>query len=114
MAPLVLAIVIVFTIVAAAFHAIGYRVPGCWLLVLSAASLCIGIIRDLCLGVRQIGQAAIDDDHNHLMFCLVLLVLSLLATLRTNWLWFFWIVLTLNTMVCAVLLYIVFFWKVFS
>ena len=88
--------------------------PACWLLALSPASLCIGIIRDLCLGVRQIGQAAIKDDHNHLVFCLVLLALSLLAVLRTNWQWLFWIAWTLNAMVCAVLLYMVLFWKVFS
>ena len=113
LASLVLTIVIAL-VAAAAFHATGHRVPSCWLLVFSAASLCVGILRDFSLGVRQIGHAAIQNDRNQLAFCLVLLVLSLLAALRLSWPWLFWIAWTLNALVCAVLLYMVLFWKVFS
>jgi hypothetical protein len=114
LASLVLTIVIALAAAAAAFHATGHRFPGCWLLVFSPASLCVGILRDLSLGVRQIGQAAIQNDRNQLAFCLVLLVLSLLAALRLSWPWLFWIAWALNALVCAVLLYMVLFWKVFS
>jgi hypothetical protein len=114
LASLVLTVVIALVIAAAAFHAAGHRVPGCWLLALSPASLCVGIVGDLSRGVSQIGRAAIENDRSQLAFCLFLLVLSLLAALRPNWPWLFWIAWTLNALVSAVLLYMVLFWKVFS
>jgi hypothetical protein len=114
MAFLVLTVVIVLVFASAALHARGRRVPGCWVLVLSPASLCASIVADLSRGVGRAGRAAIESDRNQLAFCLVLLVLSLLAILRPSWPWLFWIAWTLNAMVCAVLLYMVFSWKVFS
>jgi hypothetical protein len=111
---LALTVVIAAVIAAAAFYATGHRLSGLWLLVLSPACLCVVILQDLSRGVRQIGQAAIESDHNQLKFCLALLALSLLAALRPSWPWLFWIAWTLNVLVCALLLYMVFFWKVFS
>lgn len=111
---LVLAVAIALGIAAAAFYATGKPVPAYWLLALSPASLCGAILRDLSRGVRQIGQAAIEDGRSHLTFCLVVLVLSLLPALRPEWPWLFWIAWTLNALVWGVLLYLLLFWKVFS
>ena len=114
MASLLLLVVIALVTAAAAFHATGHRAPGCWLLALSPASLCAGFLLDLSRGVRQIGQAALENDRNQLAFCLVLLAACLLAALRPRWPWLFWIAWAVNALICAVLFYMVFFWKVFG
>ena len=114
MLTLVLTVVITLVIAAAACYANGNRVPGGWLLVLSPASLCLGILLELSRGARQIGQAALDNDRNQLAFCIVLFALCLFAALHPSWPWLFWVAWTLNALVCAVLLYMVLFWRVFG
>jgi len=86
---------------------------GCWLLPISSALLCVGVLLDLSRGVQQIGQGAIESDQKQLAFCLALLALSVLAAFLPKRPWLFWIAWTANAFVCAVPVYMVFFWKVF-
>ena len=59
--------------------------PAAETLVLSPASLCLGILLELSRGARQIGQAALDSDRNQLAFCIVLFALCLFAALHPSW-----------------------------
>jgi hypothetical protein len=106
--------VIVLILAAAALHAAGKRIAGCWLLVLLPASLCGWILHDLSLGAKRLGEAAVEGDRHALAFLLFWLSLSLIAALRPSWRWLFWIAWTLDAFVCGILIYMVFFWKVFG
>jgi hypothetical protein len=96
------AFAVVLVIAAAAFYATGKRRLGCWLQVLFPA-----ILYGWVLGDRYIATEA-------KALCLSVLGLSLLAALRPRWPWLFWAAWLLNAFVCYILLYAIFFWKVFS
>jgi uncharacterized transporter YbjL len=105
--------IVVLVIVAAVLHAAGKRRMGCWMLVLVSVTCCVGILQNLSLGVRRLGQGTIDNDHNQLAFCLFLLAVGLLAAFRPRLHWLFWVAWLLNAFICSILLYMIFFWKVF-
>ena len=54
------------------------------------------------------------SDQKQLAVALVMLAISIFAALRAQWRWLFWIEWFLNGIVCGMLIYLVFFWKVFS
>src|SRR5208337_4453540 len=107
MATLTVPAVTILVIIAAILHTTGKRVFGCWLLALFPASTCIAILYDLSRGSARIGLGAFESDQKQLLFCLVLLALSLFAALRPKWPWLFWIAWIPAAFVCAGLVYLV-------
>jgi hypothetical protein len=108
------AVTVVLVIASAAVHATGRRGFSCWLLVLVPVAFCGGILHDLSQGVGRLGQGAIDSDRDQLGFCLLVLAFSFLAALFPRRPLLFWTAWLFNAFVCCILLYAIFFWKVFS
>ena len=92
----------------------GERIWSGWLLAICPLIMCGAILLDFSHGGGRLGQAAIEDDRKRLEYCLGLLVLSVVAAMRPNWSWLFWFVWILQTLIAAILVYIVLFWKVFQ
>lgn len=101
-------------ILAAAFEFTKMRKVSGWLLVPFPAFLCAAALADLSRGEEKIGAAVFESDLKQLVFVVFLLLLCLLAALRPHWRWLFWTGWAVSAMICGVLLYLVFFWKVFS
>ena len=114
MASLVVPFVIALLIAIAVMHATGRRAFACWLLVIFPAALCGACLVDLARGPAQLGEAAFKSDQKQLLYCLALLAMNLLAALRAKSSWLFWVSWLLDAAVCGILVYLVFFWKVFS
>ena len=114
MATVIVPLLIVLLIAAVVLHLMGKRSLGCWLVVLFPASLCAVALLDHAKGPVQLGLASYQSDQKQLAYCLAILALSLLAALRPKWWWLFWVSWTLNAIVCGMLVYLAFFWKVFS
>jgi hypothetical protein len=113
--PSLIVPVAAFVLLAAAIlQGMRKRVLACWLLAPFPALMCIGILRDLARGPGQLGQGAFASDQKQLALCAVLLGMSLLPALRPVRWWLFWVAWLLNAAVMGVLIYLVFFWKVFS
>ena len=87
---------------------------SCWLLALLPGCLCLAALADLSRGVRNLGQASFDSDVKTLVFSLSLLAVGILAGILSRWRWLFWIVWISNAFVCGILIYLTFFWHVFS
>jgi len=107
-------VVVGLLIAAAALQLTGRRRLSCWLLALFPASLCVGCMVDLAHGAAQMGAGAYQSDLKQLIPCLVLLAIGVFAALRTQWRWLFWLAWVLNAFICGILVYLAFFWKVFS
>jgi hypothetical protein len=105
---------IALLITTAILNLIGKRVLSCWLLALFPAAICAGTLIDLSLGVRYLGQASFDTDVRTIPSALALLAVTVLAALRSRWRWLFWIAWLANALICGVVVYLAFFWKVFS
>jgi len=99
---------------AAILHLMGKRRLSCWLLVPLPAIGCGMAILELSHGAQRIGESSFETDLMQLAYLSVLLVLSLIAALRSNWRWLFRVAWMSNATVCAVFVYLAFFWKVFS
>ena len=87
---------------------------ACWLMVVFPSFLCLAYLRDLAQGPRALGLGAFKSDQKQLAVALFMLAVSIFAALRAQWRWLFWIEWFLNGIVCGMLIYLVFFWKVFS
>jgi hypothetical protein len=114
MGALLTLIVLVLLLAAAAFHLRGRRRLSCWLLAAFPAFACIAYLRDLALGSARIGLAAYRSDRKQFGAALAMLAVSALAALRPQWRWLFWLEWLFSALACGVLIYLVFFWKVFS
>lgn len=90
------------------------RRVGCWLLVMLPAALCAGLLKDLAKGAAGLGEASYQSDLKTLLPLIGFLVITLFAALRPRWGWVFWIGWILSALVCAVVVYLTYFWKVFS
>ncbi len=90
------------------------RQLGCWLLVAFPALLCAVALVDMARGPAALGQVAFESDTKQLMCCAALLGLTLLAAWRARWKWMFWVAWMMNALICGILVYLVFFWKVFG
>jgi len=99
---------------AAALQLRGKRKLSSWLLVVFPGFLCLAYLRDLAKGPHILGASAFQSDQKQLVVALIMLAVSIFATFRTQWRWLFWMEWFLNGMVCGMLVYLVFFWKVFS
>jgi hypothetical protein len=114
MASLMVLISIVLLVASAAFQLAGKRRLACRLQVLFPAFLCVADLLDLTGGVRVLGTAGVESDEKQLVYYLVLLALSIIAAIRIQWRWLYWSAWVFNALVCALLVYLAFFWKVFS
>ena len=114
MASLVVFAVLAFLVAIAVLHFMGMRTIACWLLVILPVVLCAQGLLDISHGVANLGEAAFRGDQKNLTFSFGLLALSLLAAFRLRSPWLFWIAWTFNIAVCGILIYLIFFWKVFS
>ena len=101
-------------LIAAALQLRSQRRVSCWLLAVFPAFACIGYLRDLAQGVQRIGLAAYRNDQKQFGAAFVFLAFSVVAALRPQWRWLFWLEWIFNAIACGVLVYLVFFWKVFS
>ena len=113
MASLITVVAVALVIAAAALWFKRRRVSSC-LLMTFPATLCIMALVDLSGGAARIGQAAFESDLKQLAYVFCLLLLCLLAALRPSWGWLFWAAWAFSALVCGVLVYLAFFWKVFS
>jgi hypothetical protein len=107
-------VVVGLLVATAALQLTGRPRLSCWLLALFPACLCAGCLVDLVHGAAQIGASAYRSDRKQLISCLIFLAISLFAALRSQWRWLFWLAWVLNALICGILVYLAFFWKVFS
>ena len=87
---------------------------ACWLLVLFPAALSLGLFLDLAHGATKLGRASYSSDLRTLPHLLGFLVITLLAAFRPKWGWLFWIAWLFSAFVSAVVVFLTYFWKVFS
>ena len=90
------------------------RALGCWLLVLFPSALCTGLLFDLAQGSTRLGRAAFNTDLRTLLYLVGFLALTLLAALRPNWRWLFWIAWMVGAALCTIAVFLTYFWRVFS
>ncbi|HEX4283751.1 MAG TPA: hypothetical protein VHZ28_01580 [Terracidiphilus sp.] len=114
MGALLAVFVVVLLLAAAALHLRGLWRVACWLLAVFPGFACVAYLHDLAQGPARIGLAAYQGDRKQLGAAFLLLVFSVVVALRPQWRWLFWIEWAFNAIACGVLIYLVFFWKVFS
>lgn len=90
------------------------RKLGCWLLVILPAALCAALLRDLARGAQKLGEASYHSDLRTFLPLIGLLAITLFGALRPKWGWVFWIAWLLNALVCTLVVFLTYFWKVFS
>jgi hypothetical protein len=106
-------IVVALLLSAAGLQIAGKRRLSCWLLVIFPGFLCLAYARDLAQGPARLGMGAYQSDQKQLLVALGMLAFSILAAFGSRWRWLFWLEWFLNGIVCGMLIYLVFFWKVF-
>ncbi len=114
MTSLLVVVVAALLLVAAGLHIAKNRALPCWLLVPFPLIGCAAALVEISRGPNGIGEAAFKSDQKQLGYLAVLLLVSLLAALRPQWAWLFWLAWAFNALVCGILVYVAFFWKVFS
>ena len=90
------------------------RKLGCWLMAIFPAGLCAAFLKELVKGTTKIGEATYHSELMVLLPLLVFLIITIVAALRPRWGWLFWIGWVLNAFVCALIVFLTYFWKVFS
>lgn len=105
---------ILLLVVCAVLFFTSLRKLGCWLMVVFPAALCAALLKDLTKGARKMGEASYHSDLMVLLPLFALLVITVLAALRPRWGWVFWIAWILNALVCALIVFLTYFWKIFS
>lgn len=113
MAHVLVAIAVVLVVAAAVLEFTSKRRLSGWLLVPLPALMCGGGLLDFSRGAEKIGRAAFESDLKQLAY-LFFLLLSVFAALRPNARWLFWTAWALSALVCGALVYLAFFWHVFS
>ena len=105
---------IALVLASAVLHFTHLRKAACWLLVLLPAALCIGLATDLAKGAQKLGQASYQSDLKTLLPLVGFLAITVFAALRPKWGWVFWIAWLFSAVICAVVVFLTYFWKVFS
>jgi hypothetical protein len=90
------------------------RALSSWLLVMFPAAFCFALLFDISHGVAKLGLASYHSDLRALPYVLAFLAVTLLGALRPNWRWLFWLIWLFSALLCGVIVYLTFFWKVFS
>jgi hypothetical protein len=114
MGALLVILVVALLLLAAGLQLGAQRRWSCWLLSIFPAFACIAYIHDLVQGSRRIGPAAYQSDRRQLIYALAFLAFSIFTAWRSQWRWLFWIEWIFHAIACGVLVYLVFFWKVFN
>jgi hypothetical protein len=114
MGALLTSVAIALLFAAAVMQLAGRRRIGCWLLVVFPGFLCLAYVRDLVMGPQRIGMAVYGSDQKQVFVALGMVAVSVFAAFRSQWRWLFWLEWFLNAVVCGMLIYLVFFWKVFQ
>ncbi len=114
MGALLAIFVVMILLVAAGLQLAARRRSACWLLAVFPAFACLAYLRDLSLGPQRTGLAAYQSDQKQLGAAFLLFAISVFAALRPQWRWLFWIEWIFNAIACGILVYLAFFWKVFS
>jgi hypothetical protein len=107
-------IVIALLLAAAALQLTGRPRFSCWLLVIFPGFLCFAYLRELHQGPQRLGLSAYLSDQKQFGVALCMLAFSIFVAFRTSWRWLFWLEWILNGIACGMLVYLVFFWRVFS
>jgi hypothetical protein len=105
---------IVLLVVCAVLQFTRKRALGCRLLVLFPTAIAVALLVDMSHGVQNLGEASYESDLKGLLPSLGFLVVTVLAALRPNWRWLFWIAWLLCALLCSIAVYLQYFWKVFS
>jgi len=105
---------VVLVLASAVLHFTRLRTLACWLLALLPALLCVGLLMDLAKGAQKLGQASYQSDLKTLLPLTGFLALAVFAAVKPKWGWIFWIAWVLGSLVCAVVVFLTYFWKVFS
>lgn len=114
MAVLFCWLAIVLVIGTGILHFTRMRKLACQLLVLLPVSLCIGLLLDLAKGRQKLGEGGYHSDLQTLFPLIGFLAVAVFSALHPKWGWAFWIAWTLSFIVCAVIVFLTYFWKVFS
>ena len=115
MAFLIAGLALATIIMAVVYQLLGKLRASCWLLLVFPVVLSIVALFSY---LNNAGRASpgtdLRSDQSMAIFCLSLLVLSVLAKLRPRWRWLFWLAWLPNAIACGTLVYLVLFWHVFS
>ena len=85
-----------------------------WPLTFLPGSACFRYVAELSRGGTALSLVPSASNQSQLLISLASLGLSVLSAVQWGWRWLFWTVWICNGLVCAVIVYLVFFWKVFS
>lgn len=85
-----------------------------WLLTALPAAASLASIEDLLRGAAAVGEGAFESAEKQLGFFLLLLFVTVLAAFRQQTRWLFWAAWLMNAAVCAIVVYLALFWKVFA
>ena len=105
---------VVLVLGSAILHFTRLRTLACWLLALLPACLCVGLLIDLAKGAQKLGQASYQSDLKTLLPIIGFLAVAVFAAAKPRWGWLFWITWVLGALICAVVVFLTYFWKVFS
>lgn len=105
---------VILVLACAVLHFTRRRNLACWLLFIFPAALCLGLFLDLSHGAAKLGEASYRSDLRTLPYLLAFLLISLLTALRPKWGWLFWITWVFSAVICAIVVFLTYFWKVFS
>jgi len=114
LAFLIACLALVTMIMAVVYQFLGRLRASCWLLLVFPVVLSIVALLSYSNGIGKEAGTDLRSDQNMAIFCISLLALSALAVLRPRWRWLFWLAWLPNAIACGTLVYLVFFWHVFS
>lgn len=105
---------VVLVLGSAVLHFTRQRTVACWLLALLPASLCVGLLMDLAKGAQKLGQGGYQSDLKTLLPIIGFLALAIFAAIKPKWGWLFWIAWVFGALTGAVVVFLTYFWKIFS
>ena len=105
---------VILVFACAVLHITRRKKLACWLLAVFPAALCLGLAFDLAHGAAKLGQAGYSSDVSTLPYLLAFLVITLVAAFRQQSRWIFWIAWVFSAFISAVVVFLTYFWKVFS
>lgn len=91
----------------------GRAIAG-WLLTFLPASFVFLSVAEILKGKASLGRGTFETDERQLWFSLATLAVCVLSAVKWRWRWSFWAIWICTGLVCAVIVYLTFFWKVFS
>lgn len=111
----VLLLIWILVLVAAPILRVAHRPASAgWLLTALPAAASLASLEDLARGAAAVGESTFQSAEKQLGFFLLLLFVTVLAAFRAQIRWLFWAAWLMNAVVCAVVVYLALFWKVFA